>query len=1094
MGFWTLVLRSLRFHARAHLGVLLGSVIGSAALVGALIVGDSVRGTLREIALSRLGHTELALIGGDRFFRDALADELAGRSVPVAPLLQLSGTITSEDGSARANRVQVNGIDDRIKRVEPSALSIHSESGVVLNTALASQLKVSPGDSVLLRVQKPSALSREAPISPQQDYSLALRLKVESIAGDDRFGRFDLKASQLPPLNAFVPLRLLQEKLELTNRANLLLVGRGTTVAQAEQGLHSSWRPEDAELEVRLSNGVAELRSRRVFIDSPVANGLRSLTTNTGILTYFVNELRTRDKSTPYSMVTGGESPLVPSEMRDDEIMVNRWLADDLQAKPGDMIQLRYFVLPSSGTSQAVKGEQQSSGRLEERTNSFRVRDVVPMQGAYADRSLMPDFPGLAKAESTENWDAGFPIQMSKIRPKDEKYWKDFRGTPKAFVTLAAAQGMWSNRFGAFTAIRFPESVVPKVASLADPSKLGLTFHPVREQALKASSEAQDFGQLFLGFSFFLIVAGLILMGLLFQFQLEQRAPEVGTLLAVGFRPSQVRRLLLVEVAIIALIGGFLGMLLGSLYARAMLLGLTTIWSKAVAGAGLKFHVQPSSLAIGFMSSVVVALITVAIVLRRQARRPARELLMEGVGAETIEPPRRSRRAGMVAIASMLIALALIAAAVIRRDTANPGIFFGAGGLLLVGGIAAASVFLSKLGSSGAAEHLSIAAMGVRASTRRRKRSLATIGLLACGCFMIVAVGANRLEADRNAFERSSGTGGFALIGESSLPVFQDVNSEQGRDFFGLNSADLKDVSVVPFRLREGDDASCLNLNRAQTPRLLGVNPQLLHERFSFSDTASRNSGSSWDLLDQSQSDGTVPAIGDANSIKWALGKKIGDTLEYVDERGERFKVKLVGAVANSVLQGNVIISERNFVHRFPGVGGYRMFLIDAPSNTVAQTASVLMRGLQDAGLELVPAVQRLDAFNAVQNTYLSTFQVLGGLGLLVGSAGLGVVVLRNVLERRGELALLQAVGFRRRSIRWLVLSEHAGLLALGLAVGLIAALVSVIPTLSGSAARLPLISLSLTIGSVLVVGFCSTVLSVGIALRGRLLDALRNE
>ena len=56
------------------------------------------------------------------------------------------------------------------------------------------------------------------------------------------------------------------------------------------------------------------------------------------------------------------------------------------------------------------------------------------MQSPYADRSLMPDFPGLAKAESTENWDAGFPIQMSKIRPKDEKYWKDFRGTPKAFV------------------------------------------------------------------------------------------------------------------------------------------------------------------------------------------------------------------------------------------------------------------------------------------------------------------------------------------------------------------------------------------------------------------------------------------------------------------------------------------------------------------------------------------------------------------------------------------------------------------------------------------------------------------------------------
>jgi ABC-type antimicrobial peptide transport system permease subunit len=149
---------------------------------------------------------------------------------------------------------------------------------------------------------------------------------------------------------------------------------------------------------------------------------------------------------------------------------------------------------------------------------------------------------------------------------------------------------------------------------------------------------------------------------------------------------------------------------------------------------------------------------------------------------------------------------------------------------------------------------------------------------------------------------------------------------------------------------------------------------------------------------------------------------------------------------------------------------------------------------LQDAGLELIPAAQRLDAFNAVQNTYLNTFQVLGGLGLLVGTAGLGVVVLRNVLERRGELALLRAVGFRRRSLRWLVLSEHAALLLIGLAVGLIAALVAVVPSFFSADAHLPLLTLSATIGSVFLVGLLVTVLSVTVALRGELLDALRNE
>src|SRR5439155_5017049 len=95
---------------------------------------------------------------------------------------------------------------------------------------------------------------------------------------------------------------------------------------------------------------------------------------------------------------------------------------------------------------------------------------------------------------------------------------------------------------------------------------------------------------------------------------------------------------------------------------------------------------------------------------------------------------------------------------------------------------------------------------------------------------------------------------------------------------------------------------------------------------------------------------------------------------------------------------------------------------------------------------EVTSAPERLAAFNAVQNTYLNTFQVLGGLGLLLGSAGLAVVVLRNVLERRGELALLRAVGFRRRALQWLVLSEHAGLLWIGLGVGLNAAVIAILP------------------------------------------------
>ena len=257
-----------------------------------------------------------------------------------------------------------------------------------------------------------------------------------------------------------------------------------------------------------------------------------------------------------------------------------------------------------------------------------------------------------------------------------------------------------------------------------------------------------------------------------------------------------------------------------------------------------------------------------------------------------------------------------------------------------------------------------------------------------------------------------------------------------------------------------------------------------------------------WDSLNSSETQlatmrsvtDEIAAIGDAASIQWALGKKVGDVIPYTDERGNQFNVRIVGAVANSILQGSLIIDEAAFVKRFPSTSGYRMFLIDAPSNKVEQVSATLSRALRDVGLELTPAEKRLAAFNAVQNTYLSTFQILGGLGLLLGSAGMGIVVLRNVLERRGELAVLLAVGWRRRSLRWLVLSEHAALLWLGIGLGVAAALVAVLPALLSPRGELPYLSLGLTLGAVLASGMIWTWAATSLALRGELLEALRNN
>jgi hypothetical protein len=636
---------------------------------------------------------------------------------------------------------------------------------------------------------------------------------------------------------------------------------------------------------------------------------------------------------------------------------------------------------------------------------------------------------------------------------------------------------------------------------------VGLSFVPVREQALLAAAPALDFGVLFLGFSLFLIAAALLLTGMLFLFGVENRASEVGLLLALGVPAARVRRLLLVEGAALALVAGLAGAGLGLLYTRAVLGGLSTVWRGAVADAPLWFHVEPATLIIGALSGAGIAVLAIYLVARRQARAPARELLDAGtesetrLGASSTTSAPGGRRSwaqapgGRTACFTALAAVALAAAGRMSPSGGSAGLFFGAGALLLVSGIAASRAGLSRLADASARAALSMGSLGRRNTSRRPGRSLATVCLLACGSFLVVAVGASRHDPLAGARARSSGTGGFALYGETALPVYHDLNGAPGQEALGLDPAELHGARFVPLRLYPGAEASCLNLNRPQAPRLLGVDPRRLHGRFSFTSAPpAQERGDPWDSLDRADPDGTVPAVGDVNTVVWSLGKSLGDTIPYVDERGEPFTVRIVGILANGLLQGSLLISERRFVERFPSRAGHQVFLVELPREQEGEVMGALTRALEDQGLELVPAVERLAAFSTVENTYLAIFAVLGGLGLLLGTIGLGVVVLRNTLERRGELALLRAVGFRRAGLVWLAFSEVALLLLLGLAVGAVAGGLAALPSLRSPATSAPLFSLAATLMLVLVAGFVFTWGATALAARGPLLPALRNE
>jgi putative ABC transport system permease protein len=1092
----TLVKRSLRHYWRTHAAVAAAAAVATAVLVGALVVGDSVRHSLRAQAEARLGRVRQALVTPGRTFRAALANPLrekAGRSV--APVLALRGTAETDDGTARANRVAVLGVDPHFWALAPKGPEPGPDAGeVVLNETLAAKLGAAVGDEVLLRIEKPGLLSGDAPLSGDANDSLAVRLRVRAVASADEFGDFSLQADQLPPANAFVPLEWLQEQVALPGRANTLLLGGTspllTSTDAANEALWKHWTLSDVELDVRNlpEQAAVELRSRRVFLEASVREAaVGAAPGGRAIFSYLVNELRRGKRATPYSIVTamapGG--PVSP-DMRDDEIVLTQWLADDLAAKIGDEIAVKYFVVGPGN-------------RLVEQPSTFRVRAIVPMDAPGIDRELMPSFPGVADVDDCSEWEPGLPIKLDRIRDKDEEYWDRYRGTPKALFTLAAGQKMWGNRFGNATAVRWPASlgqdaVAGAIRKNLDPSALGLFFRPVREQGIAASRGGVDFGQLFMGLSFFLIASAVLLTALLFVLGAEQRRREVGTLLAVGLTPGVVRRMLLSEGLVLAGIGAVAGAAGGLLYTRALLWALAGVWSGAVASAPIRFHAEPYTVLAGATGMILVAMGAIWLVVWRQARRPARELL---AGAAAVAGGQgRGRIAVAVACLALLAAGGWITAG-LAGVVASAGAFFGSGALLLVAAIAASRAALRSLANRSSVHRLSAVSLALRGAARRPGRSLAVIALLACGSFLVVAVGANRKDPAAGADRRASGTGGFAFYAETALPVTDDLTDEAGLKAVALDGALPAGVSFVPLRVRDGDDASCLNLNRAQTPRLLGVDPTVLSDRGAFAFAVIPDGVEDpWELLTERTADDVVPAIADQATIIWALGKNVGDELTFLDDRGKSFRVRLVAAMKNSILQGSLLIAEKQFTERFASEAGFRAMLIDAPpaARETAATALTESIPLQDAGLELQRTDRRLAMFSAIENTYLSIFQILGGLGMLLGSAGLAVVVLRNVLERRGELALMRAVGFSRASLRRLILWEHWALLAAGMVCGVTSGLVAVLPALRSAGAEVPILALTVTVGAIGVGGAVWTWLAAAAALRGPLLNSLRNE
>lgn len=1111
--------RSLSHYRGIHLSVALGVAVGTAVLSGALLVGDSVRGSLRDLTLDRLGAIDHAMVT-DRYFREDLAEDLAEATNfayafdRAAPAVLIRGSVEAASSGARASRVNIHGIDERFASFYKEPLPLPKSREVVLNESLAREVGVAAGDSVLLRFQTDTLVPSESVMGRKGGNVRTLRLTVAAVVPNRGPGRFGLSPSQQLPFNAYLPLEALQRALEQNGRANALFVAGGDADPSQSNSQQINGILQDVvtlgdlnlSVQPRDDTGAFALGTDRIVLEIPVAEAALRAAAKANldampILTYLANTLRAGEREIPYSTVTAiGLDRAAPNDsllllngapapsLASDEMLLNEWAARDLKASVGDAIEMSYYVVGAGGA-------------LDTATHRFSLKGIVRLSGLAADRHLAPDYKGMSDTERMGDWDPPFPVDLTKIRPIDEDYWERHRSAPKAFVSLETAKSLWTSRFGQLTSIRFAprggQSIEKAEATFREaflrelnPAVLGLAFQPVKAQGLAASSGATDFSGLFIGFSLFLIVSAAMLVTLLFRLGVERRAKEIGLLLSTGHPVASVRKLLLAEGALIALAGCLVGLPAAVGYGALMVHGLRTWWSAAVGGSFLELHVGTPSLVGGAVGAFLMMFISIWLSLWRLRRFSPRSMLAGALEEErsAAATERASRRPRRLAYGSAAAAIALLALSLAETIPAVAA-FFGIGALLLMAAIAAfrATLVGGSRGLVSGHGATPLLRLGARNASRYPTRSVLSVALVAGATFLIVTVAVNRHDVTTQEPDVHSGDGGFRFVAESDLPVFSgqwDVEAE------GSNAP-----KVYPLRAKPGEDASCLNLYRPSRPTLLGATAELIERGgFAFGGTLAESpeeEANPWLILDRDLPGEAIPVFGDANSIQWILHLGLGQELDWTDGRGRPRKLVIAGLMPRSLFQSQLVMSERHFLELFPDRGGYNFFLIESAQ---PGAGTQLEEQLADQGFDATRTADRLAGYLVVENTYLNTFQTLGGLGLLLGTFGLAVVMVRSVLERRGELALLQAVGFNRSSISWLVLAENGFLLLFGIAIGTVTALLAVLPHLLSGMAQPPWATLSATLLLILGVGLVAGAAAVAASLRSPLTPALRGQ
>lgn len=1081
-----IIYHSIYFHKRPVLYQVLIIALLSAVITGSLMTGSSVKESLKKSSSQRLGNTGILISSGFRYFDPVLNNKLHDNSgLTCAGILELNGYCQAMNSQKGSFNTHIIGIDKGFFAFQGQD-SINIRPGeIAINSRLAENLGINTGEDIIVRFNRISDIPSDAPFASSGDAAVSVVMKVGSILEQSQGGNFSLAISQITPMNIFINLSDLEEDQKKGLKINRLLLAKDKigSVDEVSGILKKNLSPEDIGLRLRKSTKTAEyeLTSDRIFIDKEIINEIsRLIPSSSPLITYLGNRFVSSSGITPYSFVSALPTSLYPGIPSGNRMIINSWMAKDLSVNAGDSIRMFWFA-------------PDSLNKLVERNASFIVQQISEMGDIWSDSLLMPDFPGISGKESCSDWDAGVPVKMNEIRSKDEDYWKQYRGTPKAFINYEKGHELWGNNFGPATAIRFPadlseKEINKKLSGMLEPGKTGLIITDLSAESVKAANEGIDFGTLFLSLGFFLILASIVMLSFATSSYFDSKKKHISTLFALGFNNRWITRLLFLETVVMSITGCITGAFAGYLINIIITRALNTVWTGAVQTDTLAAYFSFTSVFLGFIITFILTLIFMFIKVRRHLT-----LLSKRKQEISNEPSPTSN-------ASFLIAVSVLTLLLIVCSVVIPGkqmLFSFSGGATLMATI----ILIWRQRFMGMQENKHVRLNRVKQISGRYysvhiSNAVTPVLFIAAGIFALFITGANRMNFNEKQLNRSGGTGGYLLWCESTIPVKKDMNSAAGRKSLGLDEDLYKDMSFVQMKRSAGNDASCLNLNHISVPPLLGVDPSefLTKKSFSFSKVLkSTEITNPWQYLVLQSENNTIYGLADQTVLDWGLKLKPGDTLVLRAENGRRLNIIIAGGLQSSVFQGNVLIGLENFVKYFPSVSGTSVFLVDGNPDNKGLFRNTLKERLDNYGVSIEDTGERLASFYEVTNTYLSVFGVFVAFGMIIGIAGLGFVHLRNYNQRKQEFALMLATGFHIKIIKRMLLSEQIQILFTGVAAGTISAIVATYPSIKASP-DIPWLFLGIMVLLIVLTGISTIFVSVRSLTTSSLIASLKRE